>query len=333
MTEQIDVRMKPGEAIELTDGPLQLLENQNNLVPALKEQELTALKESIQQEGVQIPIVISLAPTRGRIIDGFNRYEVCKGLGMSFPATFKTYRSVLAEDEAALGLNVKRRQLDDLSAGLINLKLLELHGIVGRGKKSLSGMTISDVAREAGQTERTFYRRVELARLLSRADCVDILEAYRAEEVNNTDALTLGRARKKAADNPGSGLVGQTVAKSGQSLKDVVKGLKHTPKITPLDQARMEAFTEGVKWGFEAVSDKKVDPDWVLQQLTDWRETTLQREQDERDKAEQARQNGQEEKPEAPPEAVGVAPEVLDKLAEALGVDDSPDPGPAALDT
>jgi hypothetical protein len=94
----------------------------------------------------------------------------------------------------------------------------------------------------------------------------------------------------------------------------------------------MEAFTEGVKWGFEAVSDKKVDPDWVLQQLTDWRETTLQREQDERDKAEQARQNGQEDKPEVPPEAVGVAPEVLDKLAEALGVDDSPDPGPAALD-
>lgn len=287
--------MKSGESIDLPDGPLQLLEHQNNLVPPLTPQERIALQESIQQDGVQIPILLSLGPTRGRIIDGFNRYAICQELDMSFPVAFKLYRSEVAEDEAALGLNVKRRQLDDLSAGLINLKMLEIHGIVGRGKKSISGMTISDVAREAGQTERTFYRRVELARLLSRPDCQDILEAYRAEEINNTDALTLGRARKKAADHPSQGdkAASQTTAKPGQNLKDVVKALKHHPKITPLDQARMEAFAEGVRWGWEAVSDQKADPDWVLEQLTDWRETTLAREQQARDDAQQTQENGQ----------------------------------------
>lgn len=291
-----ELRMKPGESIDLPDGPLTILETQENLVPDLKEPERLALRDSIQQDGVQIPVLISLGPTRGRIIDGFNRIAICTELAMSYPVAFKLYRSVMAEDEAALGLNVKRRQLDDYSAGLINLKLLELHGITGRGKKSLSGLTIADVAREVGQTERTFYRRIELAKLLSRPDCDDIRDAYRAEEISNSDAITLGRARKKAADNPNQNPT-KTVPKSGQSLRDVVKGLKAHPKISPLDQARMEAFSEGVRWGFEAVSDKKADPDWILTQLTDWRETTLQREAQERQESE----NG------TPPATVGVS--------------------------
>lgn len=274
-----DTRLKPGDGIVIGDSPLTILENQENLVPPLKEFERLAVKESIQQIGVQIPVIISLKPTRGRIIDGYNRWEICKELGMSCPVTFKEYESVEAEDKAALALNVQRRQLDDLSAGMINIKLLEMNGIVGRGHKSLTGLKISDVSREAGQTERTFYRRIELARLLTRPDCTDVMTAYRNEELTNQEALTLCRARKKAADGGGS----PPQPRKGQTLREMVNDLKKGTQISPLEQARMEAFSEGLKWGWEAGNEKPADPDWVLEQLQNWRQSVLDREQQARD--------------------------------------------------
>src|SRR4051812_32072001 len=158
-----DIRFKAGDTIVLPDGPLEILDKQKNPILGLRDFERVAVKESIQAVGVQVPVIVSLKPTRGKIIDGFHRLELCQELGMSCPITFKEYDSEEAEEKAQLALNLQRRQLDDLSAGLINIRLLEMYGITGRGRKSLSGLTISDVAREAGQSERTFFRRVEMA--------------------------------------------------------------------------------------------------------------------------------------------------------------------------
>jgi ParB-like chromosome segregation protein Spo0J len=269
-----DIRMKDGDEIELPDGPISVSMEFKNMVSPLTKTERIAVSESVQRDGVQVPIMVSLAPSRGRIIDGFNRWEICKELGMSCPVTFRQFKTVKDEDVMALSLNAQRRQLDDLSAGLLNMRLLEVHGILGRGKKSLTGLSVADVAREAGQTERTFYRRIEMARLLSRVDCEDIREEYRAELLTATEAMTLARARKKAADEGSA----PPQAKSGQTLRDVVNQLKGKGQISPLEQARMEAFSEGVRWGYEAGAEKSADPEWVLEQLTDWRQSVFDRE-------------------------------------------------------
>jgi hypothetical protein len=270
------INVKVSEPMMAPDGqPIAVLPNQLNLVSPLREPEKIALQESIQVHGVKIPIMISLGPTRGRIIDGFNRWEICQQLGMSCPVSFELFQSVDEEETMALGLNVQRRQLDELSAGLINMRLLELRGIT-RGRKGLNGVTVSDVAREAGQTERTFYRRIEFAKLVTRPDCSDILQAYQAEEVTVTEALTLSRARKKAAD---AGM--PHTPDPNKSLKDMVAQLKTRKQITPIEQARMEAFTEGVRWGFEAGAGNKAEPDWILEQLDSWRRSSSLRDQAE----------------------------------------------------
>jgi ParB-like chromosome segregation protein Spo0J len=269
-----DLRIKDGEEIELPDGPIKVETKFKNMIMPLRDVERIAVKESIQRDGVQVPIMVSLAPSRGRIIDGFNRWEICTELGMSCPVTFRQFKDMKEEDVMALSLNVQRRQLDDLSAGLLNIRLLEVHGIQGRGKKSLSGLSVGDVAREAGQTERTFYRRIEMAKLLSRHDCTDIKDAFRAEEISGTEAMTLARARKKATEEGTE----PPAPKQGQTLRDVVNQLKGKQPLHPLEQARMEAFSEGVKWGYEAAAERDADPEWVLQQLTDWRQSVHDRE-------------------------------------------------------
>lgn len=285
MVSNSDMRMKSGDVVELTDGPLQISMEYKNMIAPLSKAERISVVESIQRDGVLIPIMVSTKPSRGRIIDGFNRWEICRELGMSCPVTFREFESVKDEDVTALSLNVQRRQLDDLSAGLLNMRLLEVHGITGRGKRSISGLTVANIAREAGQTERTFYRRLTFAKLLTREDCDDILMAYRTEQITSGEATTLAVARKKAAE---SGTNPPTPAQ-GQTLKDVVAQLKGKT-IGTLEQARMEAFAEGVRWGYEAGMEREANPEWVLQQLTDWRKATADRENAEREEAQKAKE-------------------------------------------
>lgn len=76
-------------------------------LPPLARREREALKESIKEYGVKIPILVF---SDGLIIDGVNRWEICKELGIECPHT----KLELSEDDAfALGvaLNFARRQL------------------------------------------------------------------------------------------------------------------------------------------------------------------------------------------------------------------------------
>jgi len=273
MDQITTIKISDGPGVMGPDGlPLVVRMNDTNLVSPLKDAEKVALKESVQINGVKVPVTISLGPTRGRIIDGFNRLHICQELNMSCPLIFDEFKTVEEEDAMALGMNVQRRQLDELSAGLINIQLLELRG-VHRGRRAINGTTVDDVAREAGQSRRTFYRRIEFAKLLSRPDCQDIREEYLKEELTVTEALNLARAVKKAVD------AGEPIPprKSAHSLKEMVKQLRER-KLSPLEQARMEAFTEGLKWAYSAVLQKDPDPEWALQQLDSWRVATADRE-------------------------------------------------------
>ena len=55
-----------------------------NVLPRLSEAERVALEESIQNEGCLAPLLIWEHKEKKYIIDGFNRYEICKSKGIPY---------------------------------------------------------------------------------------------------------------------------------------------------------------------------------------------------------------------------------------------------------
>lgn len=239
-----------------------------NLVAPLRPLEYEALKDSIRANGVTYPVIISSGPTVGRIIDGFHRQQICDELGMECPTQKKKYDSVEDEDSAALLLNAQRRQLDDYSGGLLYKEMMRIRGIPGRGKRSASGYTTEMLVAELGVSMSTFWRRVQLANFLSRDEMVDIRESYQREEITSSEAVKLVKARDQLA------LEGKSMSDDEMQLKSLL-GRLGTPKqaLPPTKAARLEGFTEGLRWGWKALQDIPLSEDWVERQLEDWRES------------------------------------------------------------
>ena len=168
-----------------------------NPMTPLSPEELTALRESIKEHGVLVPVLIN---QHGRVIDGHYRSTIAAELGVEAPTTVKHYDDSsqpgeeLTDEEMidALGLNAQRRQLDDYSAGMMNLKLLELYGIESRpGRRPVGQKTTSEVAALAGQSLRTFQRRVALAKLLSEEGHEEVREQIVSGEISTREALNV----------------------------------------------------------------------------------------------------------------------------------------------
>lgn len=166
-----------------------------NPMAPLSAEQLVALRESIREHGVMVPVLLN---QHGRVIDGHYRSTIAAELGLDMPTTTKYYDDAsgvgqeLTDEEMidAIGLNAQRRQLDDYSAGQMNLKLLELYGIESRpGRRPVGQKTTSEIAALAGQSLRTFQRRVALAKLLAEEEHTEVREQLVAGQISTREAL------------------------------------------------------------------------------------------------------------------------------------------------
>lgn len=84
------------------------LELQAGPVPPLSADEYQALKESIQQDGVRVPVIIG----EHSLIDGRHRWRATRELGLKeIPAIFLRGLTVDQERDACIAVNAIRRQL------------------------------------------------------------------------------------------------------------------------------------------------------------------------------------------------------------------------------
>jgi hypothetical protein len=83
-----------------------LTHTSNHLYP-LQPNDLEALKESIQEHGIQTPVLIG----DHTIIDGRHRCLIAQELGIELPAVFVQGLTVDQEHEIALAVNTVRRQM------------------------------------------------------------------------------------------------------------------------------------------------------------------------------------------------------------------------------
>jgi len=90
-----------------------------DLLPPMSKDEFNLLKESIFKTGVREPILI----WRNTIIDGHNRYKICKEIGIYFETKQLGFAD---EDEAVVWIiknQLGRRNLTDFDKSKLNLKL------------------------------------------------------------------------------------------------------------------------------------------------------------------------------------------------------------------
>jgi len=112
-----------------------------DLIPPLSKEEYQALKQDIQEHGIQVPIIHDAA---GQIIDGWNRYLIAKELEIEA----KTVEWEFPDNvERGISLNLRRRHLSKDQRDKLILALRE------------KGWTIQKVAETVGVSVGTVSQK------------------------------------------------------------------------------------------------------------------------------------------------------------------------------
>jgi len=106
-----------------------------NLVPKLQELEYNSLKESIQKNGLWMPVVVN---PEGVILDGHHRLKICKELGKPVKFTIEKFETKSQEIIFVGESNLERRQLTALQR-IILVRKLEPHYAELAKNRMLSG--------------------------------------------------------------------------------------------------------------------------------------------------------------------------------------------------
>jgi ribosomal protein L11 len=121
--------------------------------PAMSEAEFHSLKESIENIGVQMPIVIF----EDQVIDGWNRYRAANDLGMDCPTT--AFDDSLDPRDFVKAMNDARRHITGSQRAIAIVAIYKWHP-AHRGNKVevTSTLTQKALAEEAGVSKKTIQQ-------------------------------------------------------------------------------------------------------------------------------------------------------------------------------
>jgi ParB-like chromosome segregation protein Spo0J len=135
-----------------------------SLVPKVSQSEYNSLKESIKSNGLWLPIITN---TRGVILDGHNRYQVCQELQIPSRYAVREFENDLVEKKFVIECNLKRRQLNDFQKAELGIPLLAIEQELAKLRQELGQPISSDelkgesrdiVAKKIGMSGTTFER-------------------------------------------------------------------------------------------------------------------------------------------------------------------------------
>jgi ParB-like chromosome segregation protein Spo0J len=95
----------------------------SNLVYPLSKSEYEQLKDSIKKDGLILPILIN---SKDEILDGHNRFRICRELNIPLRYEIKSFDKSCDEKRFVIDVNLKRRHLNDFQKAELAYKLEEL---------------------------------------------------------------------------------------------------------------------------------------------------------------------------------------------------------------
>ncbi len=108
----------------------------SKLVNQLSNLEYKLLKESISKKGLHLPIIVNQDNV---IIDGHNRYNICKELNIEPRFEAKRFDDPLDEKEFVIEINAQRRQLNDFQKAELAYELEKIEKERARQRQSEAG--------------------------------------------------------------------------------------------------------------------------------------------------------------------------------------------------
>ena len=112
------------------------------MVRPLSEKEYDDLKNSIKAHGLLVPIIVNEA---GIILDGHNRYRICKELGIKPVVIRKEFQNMAAEKLFVIESNLRRRHLTDIEKVELGMQLEPLEAELAKDRQSEAGKIGVDV--------------------------------------------------------------------------------------------------------------------------------------------------------------------------------------------
>lgn len=208
-------------------------------IPEMQPDEYTALKASIEQHGLIVPI----ETYSGAIIDGRHRYRACKELGIE-PAIVEVDLGDLTPAEYVWGLNGERRHLTPSQRACVALEFMpglkqeakkrqEEHGGTAPGRKNTGGHKTTSVA---GKSRDQAAKIVGVgASYVSKAELIKRESPLAFEEVKN----------------------------GTRSMPDVIRDIKRSSIRTKLESvADMQA--KEITGTYDVIV---IDPPWPMQKI------------------------------------------------------------------
>src|SRR5215204_3226103 len=96
----------------------------SKLVSPLSNLEFQALKNSISEKGLHLPIIVN---QENVILDGHHRYKICKELAIEPIVQVKKFDNLLDEKEFVIEINLKRRHLNNFQIAEVEYKMEEIY--------------------------------------------------------------------------------------------------------------------------------------------------------------------------------------------------------------
>ncbi len=162
---------------------IKVLPELDHLLHALHPEEMKALRESIEEEGVRDPIV--LWEGQDVVIDGHNRLRVAKEAGLEeVPVTYRTFETIGAVKAWMYRCQIGRRNTPEQMRAIYIGRLFEvLKAEVGASR------AVEQIAQEEGLSERQVYRDAKFAEVYRLAN-EHLQNQYSLGEITAKDLIT-----------------------------------------------------------------------------------------------------------------------------------------------
>jgi N6-adenosine-specific RNA methylase IME4 len=134
-----------------------------SLLPKLPQSEYEALKKSIKEHNLYYPIDVN---PQGIILDGHQRYKICRELGIEPVYRIRKFDNALLEKAFVIEANLDRRQLNDFQKVELSIPLLEIEAKLASMRKKrgtlapigAKGKALHIVAKKVGVSIGTYER-------------------------------------------------------------------------------------------------------------------------------------------------------------------------------
>jgi hypothetical protein len=166
------------EDMVIQQEKITILPELDNLIPPLSDEELSNLEASIKEEGCRDPLIIWVNNGDHVLVDGHNRYRICKHHNIPFRVKAKEFIDILDVKNWMLGNQMSRRNLSSLQMSYLRGLRYETEKLsVGRQKADdiktgqndqINLLTSEKLAEEYSVGEKTIRRDAKFTKGLNR---------------------------------------------------------------------------------------------------------------------------------------------------------------------